>query len=471
MKIALVTVNIGGIDKVKEPVKQNTAYDYFIYDEGNLPFPLPNLNDRLKSKYIKIQTHRFLPHYDVYIYIDGRVEVIKETFIEEFIQQLQDKDVVVLKHKDRSNVFEEMDFIIEHIDKRTPYLSSRYDNQQMEKELKFYKDNDELMTGTFLYASGIFARWNDDKINDCFDEWWRRTVEFSYFDQSMLVYSLAKHQLNICALDWNDVMGNTLALGKHVKTSITLSYEDVFNDIKDHLERKSAFAVLRYGDGEAMMLDTDLGESADYKAHVFKRQLGDTVNEDEKKEIITNLSLAYNKADIIGVATPRHHRKGGYWEKAIPILSKALKTNKEYCSIDIHFDFLNNKVFDKLLANRKRLFYVNSNNLDQRFKERYNIEEVYSYIIPGEMKFSPEYNGIRHYPDHFNKVKEWIDSVGCRGELCLVGGGVVGKMYCIWFKERGGIAVDVGSVFDNWSGKVTRGVDRGAGVTDDTHKL
>ena len=64
MRIALLTANIGGIDKVVEPTKQNIPFDYFCYTENNLPFPLPNLSNRMKGKYLKMLTHRFLPNYD-----------------------------------------------------------------------------------------------------------------------------------------------------------------------------------------------------------------------------------------------------------------------------------------------------------------------------------------------------------------------------------------------------------------------
>ena len=37
------------------------------------------------------------------------------------------------------------------------------------------------------------------------------------------------------------------------------------------------------------------------------------------------------------------------------------------------------------------------------------------------------------------------------GALFLVGAGAFGKIYCQWIKERGGIAIDIGSIFDSWA--------------------
>lgn len=471
MKIALITCSIGGIDEVKKPCEQNTKYDYYCYDETNLPFPLPNLNDRLKAKYIKTQMHRFLPHYDVFIYVDGRVEIIKETFIEEFVAKLQGKDIVLVDHQERKSVFEELNYILEHIKKGNHYLCSRYEDQQMEKELAFYEENEKDLENVTLYGGGFFARWNSKEVNEAMDEWWRRTIEFSCFDQAMLAYVVGKYNLEKFVFDRFDVLGNLLHLGKHYMEYINLSYENVYTTIKDHLRRKAPLAVIRYGDGEAMLLDDDLAASNDYKKHVFKRQLGKTVSEEQQREIIEHLRKAYNLAHIIGIPTPRHERKEeGYWKKAIPILFNVFEDKNDlpdFCSIDLHYDFMNNEILDKLLMNRETLYYISSHNLDDKLKAKYNIKNVYSFQIAPEMKFSPDYKGDVHYPDQFNKIREWIDKIDCKGELCLVGAGVVGKIYNIWFKERGGVSVDIGSVFDNWAGVLTRGVGRGAGVKDD----
>ena len=41
-------------------------------------------------------------------------------------------------------------------------------------------------------------------------------------------------------------------------------------------------------------------------------------------------------------------------------------------------------------------------------------------------------------------------------DIFLVGAGVLGKIYCQWVKEQGGIAIDLGAMFDAWSGGKSR---------------
>jgi hypothetical protein len=53
------------------------------------------------------------------------------------------------------------------------------------------------------------------------------------------------------------------------------------------------------------------------------------------------------------------------------------------------------------------------------------------------------------------------DLSGC---CCLVGAGLWAKFYCSWIKQRGGVALDIGSGFDLLSGAVTRPVHRLLGL-------
>jgi hypothetical protein len=42
------------------------------------------------------------------------------------------------------------------------------------------------------------------------------------------------------------------------------------------------------------------------------------------------------------------------------------------------------------------------------------------------------------------------------GELFLVAGGLLGKIYCDRIKRSGGVAIDIGSLIDAWLGAPTR---------------
>jgi hypothetical protein len=209
MKVAVISADIGGIDPVFGMCKQTIECDYFYYCDNNLPYPLPNLNNRLKSKYLKAQTHRFLPDYDAYIWVDARIRIAGGNFAQVFMEQLEGHELVVYKHRERKNVYEEMEYIIDQMSKGNQYLLSRYGNQQMVKELLFYAENG-MPKDYPLFTGGFFARLNNDHVNKCFDEWWRRILEFSYFDQTMLSFVTWQQKLNVNFIQYDDARTHKL---------------------------------------------------------------------------------------------------------------------------------------------------------------------------------------------------------------------------------------------------------------------
>lgn len=184
--------------------EQTVPIDFYYYHDGNLPFPLPNIGSRLRSKYIKIQMHKFLPEYDIYIWIDGRCEILSKDFVKEMLIRLGKNDIAMFKHKERKNVYDEIDFILSKIKIGNRYLTTRYANQSLDKEKQFYIDNG-LPEDFQLYGSGIFIRKNNKKVNVAFDEWWMRSIEFSYFDQAMFSFITFAHKLKINSLTWDPI--------------------------------------------------------------------------------------------------------------------------------------------------------------------------------------------------------------------------------------------------------------------------
>lgn len=232
-------------------------------------------------------------------------------------------------------------------------------------------------------------------------------------------------------------------------------------------------SVVRYGDGEAMILNGFKDISA--VKLVMKRQLGFIPPLDDIEAIRQNLITAYKEADIIGIPiNTRLHDKESYWYKAFGILNEAVGienlSGKEYAGIDVFYEWLDEGHFDKLLTGIDTLVYISCRNLDEQFKSRYNIKNIYSFQIAPERKFT-SYEGIAHYPDQFNQIKRWVTKVPVSGNVCLVGAGVIGKIYNSWLKDLGGTSIDIGAVFDMWAGRFTRGEGRGLDKTNIKYQL
>lgn len=194
-----MTANIGGIDEVNPPVKQSAGYDFYYYTENNLPFPLPNLNNRMKGKYFKTQAHKFLDH-DIFIWIDGSIEITSVDFVKTCVKLLERNDIVMAEHGERKNAYEELLYIIEGMKKGSPYLLRRYAKQPLYAEFKYYKEAG-MPKDVPLYFCSFFARKNSESVNIMFDDWFDHTLRFSNLDQAAFSFAQWRANLNIGIID------------------------------------------------------------------------------------------------------------------------------------------------------------------------------------------------------------------------------------------------------------------------------
>ena len=162
--------------------------------------------------------HRFLPGYDAYIWLDARIRIAGNNFVNSFIELLEDsKEAIFYKHKERTNVYSEIEYIIEQMGKVNKYLLSRYGDQQLIKEVLFYKEQG-LPSDYPLVMSGVFARLNNEQVNAIYDEWWQRCIEFSCFDQTMFSLVAWEKNLLVKFLDWDEIRTPKLfEITQHIK--------------------------------------------------------------------------------------------------------------------------------------------------------------------------------------------------------------------------------------------------------------
>lgn len=256
-----------------------------------------------------------------------------------------------------------------------------------------------------------------------------------------------------------------------------INSEEILQKLLICLQSKKPISLVRYGDGEAIILNGY--KDVDSLRAVYKRQFGFTPNLDEIDSIRMNLINAYKNCDIIGSPLGKKVKDEdqSFWARSLDILRvevglDVLKTDKINVSIDIHSHFLDKGYYSTLMENTRTINYISCRDLDEPLKRRYPNRVINKFIISPEAKFSTNTTGQKHYPDQFLAIEKWMDrAINCEGALCLVGAGVVGKIYCNWFRDRGGVAMDIGSVMDSFAGFNTRGMNRGMNVIDLTHKL
>lgn len=201
MKIAVITAIFGGIDTPKPFPEQSVTCDYFCFTEANSPVPLPNLPDRLKAKYFKLQAHRVLPGYDYYIWIDGNIEVTSPDFVKTMIEATN-SGIAIQRHHERETIEQEIDFILKS---DNVYLTTRYGAQPLKQEYEYYLSRG-MPPDAPLYSCNIFAFTRAGLF--FFDYWWSLVLQWSWFDQSAFSFSAWQTSSGINTVDLGPMFDN-----------------------------------------------------------------------------------------------------------------------------------------------------------------------------------------------------------------------------------------------------------------------
>lgn len=245
------------------------------------------------------------------------------------------------------------------------------------------------------------------------------------------------------------------------------------SDILNILKLNRPVSIIRAGDGEKIVLESnqDLVKYQVCVKSVMIRQMGYEPIMSDVNKVRQNLIEAYRGADIVGLPAQKNLVDlNSHW-RGVDLAVKPWCNTRKFTSTDVAYDMLYNGMLDEWLTGKKKIIYIGCRDIDEGLRRRFGTVHVHSYIIPPEAKFTSGYEGERHYPEMYNKVEWWLDAANCAGVPCLVGAGVIGKIYCNWMRDRGGVAFDIGAVMDLWAGFSTRGPNRGLDVKDETYKL
>ncbi len=227
MKIAIVSAVFGGIDYKKSIPEQSIKFDRYYFNEHNSPFPLSSLNNRMKAKYFKTQLHKVVPGYDIYIWIDGSVQVDSPKFVETVIKQLGENDFAFRKHTFRNCIYQEADFIEASIVGGDQYLVDRYADSAIREEVEQYRQKG-FPKNAGLYEGGVFAV--RATACDLFDNWWNACLLWSHYDQFSLRVLLDGRKVSTLDVDklFHLVNHGTTEPLKNVSFSIVIpTYEQM----------------------------------------------------------------------------------------------------------------------------------------------------------------------------------------------------------------------------------------------------
>lgn len=235
-----------------------------------------------------------------------------------------------------------------------------------------------------------------------------------------------------------------------------ITEQELADRILRAIKTKTPFAVARYGDGEYAVAN-----SCDLTEMCYIKHLG-FVPESRSRRIIGELVRgSIHGLDVIGITT----LTTGYWGDSKTYFEALAE--QPIVSLDFHTFFNEHKITEKLIRSADKLLYISGHEIN--FGKFKNLKEVIHVEIPLQHCKYP--NQKPYWPDEFKRVMRYIESKDLTGYLCFIGAGFVGKPFMMAIKNRGGVAVDLGSNMDRLAGYVIRGAKGKTATPDNTFKL
>jgi len=264
---------------------------------------------------------------------------------------------------------------------------------------------------------------------------------------------------------------------KHPACDFTLQdVHEVSDWISDSLESARPFSLIRVGDGEGLLLSMSHrspGMDFEYLArHLGPNGLEPDIVINLKNRLIESIldaDVIGVRDDIVNVDFESAHfelgqlefldnfRKNFRLREAEKSLGYhgARRDNSRFCSAWFHYDYHASGAVFRILSEQKRIGFISCRSrLPGMLEEMFGVSVAY-YPIPDFFQDLPANHEVADYLERFEHVlrQKLVESPGM---LFLVGGGLYGKLFCGLIKSQGGVALDLGSLFDAWLGIPSR---------------
>ncbi len=255
------------------------------------------------------------------------------------------------------------------------------------------------------------------------------------------------------------------------KNPFDCTYE-LYELLKNAITKKEPFSMVRLGDGEGRVLaypnlfnkDIFLNQVLTYQfgssvVEELKRVFGDDYLQPSMTRLQSLVLDAIKNADIVGAPSWLHFRDSTNDTNIIPQAAQSVCLTTIEASVEKsvpifdHFifkPFHKEGLFNRLLKDLDQLTVISHTDITDQIASHFNLPKCDHIRIPGHQSFMQ--SGEFHYPTLYPEIESKIN-VKRRGDVFLVAAGYLGKHYCNIIKKKGGIGIDIGSIFDGWAGK------------------
>ncbi len=228
-----------------------------------------------------------------------------------------------------------------------------------------------------------------------------------------------------------------------------LSNNEVYELITKWTSKNRPFFISRFGDGEGLFAFWEWNYPKYYRKACMKHW-GEIPPKAIQKTISDNILNTYLNCDIAGLP---YNMEGKLWKKTLASFLNYSPPGLS-CSMEIHIDLIRSGFIDQLIKS-KRIFYIASRDIDKFLYEN-EASKVNKILISPQYKFEKTKPKIKFF-NQVKSIEQQVEKLDLTEWICLLGVGVAGKHLGILMRSRGGMVIDLGSVFDLWAGIDSRG--------------
>lgn len=188
---AALSANFGEFENAPED-------DRVVITEKEFPLRDKSMTPRLQARIVKTHMWQFLPGLDYYLWVDSSCRLKNKGW---FLNKLGDADIAVFKHPHRNTVGEEAKYLQHRLDIECPYITPRYENEDI------YGQMQEVNPMQGLYASTAFIFKDSPEVRAAMKHWWYMISRYHSIDQLSLPWCIKNLKVNVISDNYENCDG------------------------------------------------------------------------------------------------------------------------------------------------------------------------------------------------------------------------------------------------------------------------
>ncbi len=201
MKLLIYTANLGNFDKTQNNEEQELPegidqIEYWRCTDSDFPPRFNAMTPRLQARIVKMFAYQMKSDFDYYLWVDSSCRLPRADSAKWFMEKLGNANMAVFAHPNRKTIQEEADYLKHRLSIGCPYVTPRYENEDIDGILT------EVDPSAPLYASTAFIYRRSPLVELAMKEWWYFTSRYHSIDQLGFTEAIKDLKVNVIPDDY-----------------------------------------------------------------------------------------------------------------------------------------------------------------------------------------------------------------------------------------------------------------------------